>query len=120
MRVVRLVFGFPRMQHAINAARQLKILCGIEKLVVHFAGFRRGKDFPGGAVYEDHSAVRTERYHSGCDRPQEDRKSTRLNSSHVSISYAVFCLKKKKIELTHRESALLPTAHVQPARLYTQ
>src|SRR5699024_12686760 len=28
--------------------------------------------------------------------PQPDRKSTRLNSSHVSISYAVFCLKKKK------------------------
>src|SRR5699024_12779586 len=27
----------------------------------------------------------------------EDRKSTRLNSSHVSISYAVFCLKKKNI-----------------------
>src|SRR5690349_22814184 len=26
----------------------------------------------------------------------EDRKSTRLNSSHVEISYAVFCLKKKK------------------------
>src|SRR5207249_8201552 len=29
-------------------------------------------------------------------RELEDRKSTRLNSSHVSISYAVFCLKKKK------------------------
>src|SRR5699024_11754550 len=29
-----------------------------------------------------------------------DRKSTRLNSSHVSISYAVFCLKKKKTEHT--------------------
>src|SRR5207253_10595683 len=28
--------------------------------------------------------------------PSEDRKSTRLNSSHVAISYAVFCLKKKK------------------------
>src|SRR5690554_7037427 len=28
----------------------------------------------------------------------EDRKSTRLNSSHVRISYAVFCLKKKKIK----------------------
>src|SRR5690606_41734802 len=28
--------------------------------------------------------------------PGEDRKSTRLNSSHVKISYAVFCLKKKK------------------------
>src|SRR5689334_23807574 len=29
-------------------------------------------------------------------RLREDRKSTRLNSSHSSISYAVFCLKKKK------------------------
>src|SRR5690554_7026070 len=29
-------------------------------------------------------------------RISEDRKSTRLNSSHVRISYAVFCLKKKK------------------------
>src|SRR5215510_15248741 len=29
-------------------------------------------------------------------RDGEDRKSTRLNSSHVAISYAVFCLKKKK------------------------
>src|SRR5690606_41907565 len=28
--------------------------------------------------------------------PMQDRKSTRLNSSHVKISYAVFCLKKKK------------------------
>src|SRR5690554_7772764 len=30
--------------------------------------------------------------------PLEDRKSTRLNSSHVRISYAVFCLKKKRQE----------------------
>src|SRR3712207_7604103 len=30
-----------------------------------------------------------------------DRKSTRLNSSHVNISYAVFCLKKKIISLSH-------------------
>src|SRR5260221_3827550 len=32
--------------------------------------------------------------------PREDRKSTRLNSSHTVISYAVFCLKKKKNRLT--------------------
>src|SRR5689334_24733646 len=31
-----------------------------------------------------------------CARRGRDRKSTRLNSSHSSISYAVFCLKKKK------------------------
>src|SRR3712207_7279776 len=29
--------------------------------------------------------------------PQQDRKSTRLNSSHANISYAVFCLKKKRL-----------------------
>src|SRR5207249_11959940 len=33
--------------------------------------------------------------------PARDRKSTRLNSSHVSISYAVFCLKKKKQNTTN-------------------
>src|SRR5438309_4348724 len=32
----------------------------------------------------------------GSDEQRADRKSTRLNSSHSSISYAVFCLKKKK------------------------
>src|SRR5690349_23746489 len=32
----------------------------------------------------------------GACNPYIDRKSTRLNSSHVEISYAVFCLKKKK------------------------
>src|SRR5436309_12258930 len=31
------------------------------------------------------------------DGARRDRKSTRLNSSHVKISYAVFCLKKKKV-----------------------
>src|SRR5437870_11033362 len=31
-----------------------------------------------------------------CSLEHRDRKSTRLNSSHVAISYAVFCLKKKK------------------------
>src|SRR2546430_7656269 len=34
---------------------------------------------------------------SRCSTTQPDRKSTRLNSSHSQISYAVFCLKKKKL-----------------------
>src|SRR3989440_4231337 len=33
--------------------------------------------------------------------PRQDRKSTRLNSSHDQISYAVFCLKKKKMTKLH-------------------
>src|SRR5690606_39386269 len=37
-----------------------------------------------------------QRLHGPRVRPRRDRKSTRLNSSHVKISYAVFCLKKKK------------------------
>src|SRR5256885_4565016 len=47
-----------------------------------------------------HAAARAERarrgaIHGAC----RDRKSTRLNSSHLVISYAVFCLKKKKLHL---------------------
>src|SRR5690606_1338562 len=37
----------------------------------------------------------------GAGRNLRDRKSTRLNSSHVKISYAVFCLKKKKTSHSH-------------------
>src|SRR5258705_5653234 len=35
-------------------------------------------------------------------KPRQDRKSTRLNSSHLGISYAVFCLKKKKNRSKHQ------------------
>src|SRR3972149_9516835 len=50
----------------------------------------------------------------------EDRKSTRLNSSHSQISYAVFCLKKKtkhttKPRVSHSSTASTPS----PSRAYT-
>src|SRR2546426_2427066 len=50
--------------------------------------------------------------HGGFDRASavgrkvRDRKSTRLNSSHLVISYAVFCLKKKKGQRVHAVDAL--------------
>src|SRR5690348_17438269 len=47
------------------------------------------------AVQHQHFRLRVELV----DHRQPDRKSTRLNSSHPSISYAVFCLKKKKIKI---------------------
>src|SRR5687768_18200632 len=47
--------------------------------------------------------VRRVAAHDGAD---EDRKSTRLNSSHGYISYAVFCLKKKKRNHTRRHYSL--------------
>src|SRR5699024_11726857 len=42
-----------------------------------------------------------------------DRKSTRLNSSHVSISYAVFCLKKKNIEEGKSNAIVNVEKHIQ-------
>src|SRR5438876_8286233 len=44
----------------------------------------------------DHGDARRAQCLGGAAGGDEDRKSTRLNSSHPSISYAVFCLKKKK------------------------
>src|SRR5256885_13070928 len=55
-------------------------------------------------------AIRSSRFSSSLRSPKRgcsasimtrDRKSTRLNSSHLVISYAVFCLKKKKTQLNH-------------------
>src|SRR5256885_12948762 len=49
---------------------------------------------------------------TSCSATSSDRKSTRLNSSHLVISYAVFCLKKKKAE--HRAD---PVSSDHPSRL---
>src|SRR5699024_12425133 len=53
-------------------------------------GAEQVREVAGSDVEEAHVRVRL-----GALRMAADRKSTRLNSSHVSISYAVFCLKKK-------------------------
>src|SRR3712207_7188528 len=52
------------------------------------------------AVPEHEPGRPVRRPHAACPRgvPAADRKSTRLNSSHANISYAVFCLKKKTKE----------------------
>src|SRR5256885_8771625 len=61
------------------------------------------------AIREAASAVTPHPFHpsSGLPRQIADRKSTRLNSSHLVISYAVFCLKKKKIKLVVSRHAIL-------------
>src|SRR5690625_5396903 len=54
------------------------------------------------ALLEHGTMSRTELAETtGYSQSSIDRKSTRLNSSHVAISYAVFCLKKKKIKQTN-------------------
>src|SRR2546429_6816940 len=54
------------------------------------------------------------------EKTQGDRKSTRLNSSHGYISYAVFCLKKKKNQQHHLSQLLQQHALGQSAPLSTQ
>src|SRR5438270_10514346 len=58
--------------------------------------------WPGDALEAEHDNFRTA-LASGIRR-DPDRKSTRLNSSHSQISYAVFCLKKKKKPLVTQRS----------------
>src|SRR5688572_31032728 len=60
---------------------------------------------PGGRVVDGEHSGGVRRQGIG-GRRHQDRKSTRLNSSHSQISYAVFCLKKKKkttIEMSNTE-----------------
>src|SRR3712207_7005206 len=75
---------------------------------VQRAAGRRGRDLAGVEMRDRDAAAERQRDRlvgrgGGVDRGagghgdgRRDRKSTRLNSSHANISYAVFCLKKKK------------------------
>src|SRR3712207_7921589 len=63
----------------------------------HFAVVA-GHDIPSA----EYVVERTDRYH--VVEKRSDRKSTRLNSSHANISYAVFCLKKKSTISSKRSS----------------
>src|SRR5438067_9782031 len=87
--------AWTRRASAAGASNKTRLVCmemvhgsagstviGIQKNL--FAPAKVGRDFEFSPILGPPSPART-----------GDRKSTRLNSSHVSISYAVFCLKKK-------------------------
>src|SRR5690625_6486192 len=70
---------------------EIGIVCGIKGLsntTDRLSGYHRALREAGIEI--------SQRFISYGNYVEEDRKSTRLNSSHVAISYAVFCLKKKK------------------------
>src|SRR5947209_9572527 len=74
--------------------------------------FRSPRPATGARIFPRRRAAAHARH-----RAQRDRKSTRLNSSHANISYAVFCLKKKKTterdgHPTHNGRAELPSRQV--------
>src|SRR5438034_6399113 len=71
-----------------KAVREIVELCHKYDVLVSTGGFIER------VLAQGAEAVR--KYVAECKRLRLDRKSTRLNSSHTVISYAVFCLKKKK------------------------
>src|SRR3712207_7571117 len=76
------------------------------ELLLAQAGLELGDDVEGDDPYRgEHDREKQERQPQRPPASHEDRKSTRLNSSHANISYSVFCLKKKK----KRNSSKPPT-----------
>src|SRR3712207_8236256 len=67
---------------------------------------KAGSEHPFGEGFRGYFDVVPEWY----DR---DRKSTRLNSSHANISYAVFCLKKKKIKIDNITRSVIHISHYE-------
>src|SRR5688572_31882245 len=85
----------PRLNRLPDSIDAMRVGCHTLAELVGFLHQRADLIFiemrdAGNAAFDEHSAG-----HSHLDHIR-DRKSTRLNSSHSQISYAVFCLKKKK------------------------
>src|SRR3712207_8076164 len=75
---------------------------------------RQRRHLPGGGHREVQGGPRRRGL---LGRVVRDRKSTRLNSSHANISYAVFCLKKKKVSSTRASLRFTPPSTFPAARL---
>src|SRR5690625_5926110 len=79
--------AFDRLDWFIREAEKRELYVILD---LHGApGSQNGKDHSGDTSHSDGGNL------YGNKENMKDRKSTRLNSSHVAISYAVFCLKKK-------------------------
>src|SRR5690625_7717809 len=92
-----------------------RVICSLSPLLIHppppstlfpYTPLFRSRHCPGG-FRAAAAGFHLLRRHDGrllcssrgtASRVRQDRKSTRLNSSHVAISYAVFCLKKKTVK----------------------
>src|SRR5437667_11832256 len=91
--IVSLLFFFNDTATTAIYTLSLHDALPIYRLPAHLRQYRRGGPGPAAAGPAAAGPVgwRRVRHHRHLDR-----KSTRLNSSHITISYAVFCLKKKK------------------------
>src|SRR5690606_40466221 len=97
------------LEEAINGVEDMmymKSVAGSDGVLQMTVTFRPGTDPDDAAVKVQNRVAQAQarlpedvRRQGVTVQKQSDRKSTRLNSSHVKISYAVFCLKKKKSQV---------------------
>src|SRR5690606_40431634 len=100
--------GYPRALHSFPTRRSSDLAASAIRCTMVAASatlfitttWLRTPTVPSARRYPINSGSAIDRHPSllGLEAPHIDRKSTRLNSSHVKISYAVFCLKKKNIQ----------------------
>src|SRR5690349_22137022 len=101
---IGLLAAVPAIAGEMSADEARRFVIGKMFNYTCFEGTRgQGRVYADGSVvgsiqFQGSGAVRYAHLPAGTLRVK-DRKSTRLNSSHVEISYAVFCLKKKKMKL---------------------
>src|SRR5256885_5643681 len=76
--------------------RSIRLLTGVSWVRSPLAAWDSRQSAVGGGRSAVKDAARARVAAQRFPKPPGDRKSTRLNSSHLVISYAVFCLKKKK------------------------
>src|SRR5690349_17587691 len=117
----------------VNVARALKRL-GEPVIATGLVGGHNGArildEMTAEGILNDFVRIRGEsRTSTVVVDPTSDRKSTRLNSSHVEISYAVFCLKKKNhkispnhssksVEVSFYHTTILDLRHISNMELY--
>src|SRR5690606_42072849 len=95
---LRDLHSFPtRRSSDLGLIRMLDLLVGVPALVMSDLGEVLAQNRMSVLLGGDHTGLAGDRrYLPYRWFTEPDRKSTRLNSSHVKISYAVFCLKKKR------------------------
>src|SRR3989454_6033887 len=91
------LFPYTTLFRSILSQLDINVTGG-RRVFIYFAENAKAKDLAAtlNAIY-------------GAKETVPDRKSTRLNSSHLVISYAVFCLKKKKTKNTESSNTLVKT-----------
>src|SRR5207245_11019845 len=109
------VRSVPGLSAAIFFSFSLFFYCSVYHRDLHSFPTLRSSDLPcarpfaGGCSKRRWPRRRRPPWRPATRPSPSDRKSTRLNSSHGSISYAVFCLKKKRREPTHMTRPATPT-----------